>query len=65
MTMNVEQSVELELAVETEVLGENLPPVPICPPQIPNIQTRYRTLAVAMGSQRLTAWALARPIDHL
>jgi hypothetical protein len=41
------------LAGETEVLGENLPPVPLCPPQTPH--------AAAVGSQRLTAWATAWP----
>jgi hypothetical protein len=30
-------------------------PVPICPPQIPHDQTRARTRAAAVGSQRLTA----------
>jgi hypothetical protein len=32
-----------------------------CPPQIPLDQTRDRTRAAAVGSQRLTAWAMARP----
>jgi hypothetical protein len=36
-------------------------PVPLCPPQIPHDQTRARTRAAALGSQRLTAWATARP----
>jgi hypothetical protein len=36
-------------------------PVPLCPPQIPHDLTRARTRAAAVGSQRLTAWALARP----
>jgi hypothetical protein len=31
------------------------------PPQIPLDQTRARTRAAAVGSQRLTAWAMARP----
>jgi hypothetical protein len=35
---------------------------PLCPPQIPLDQTRDRTRAAAVGSQRLTAWAMARPI---
>jgi hypothetical protein len=35
-------------------------PEPHCPPQIPHEQTRARTRAVAVGSQRLTAWAMAR-----
>jgi hypothetical protein len=30
-------------------------PAPLCPPQIPLDQTRARTLAAAVGSQRLTA----------
>jgi hypothetical protein len=32
-------------------------PVPLCPPQIPLDQTRARTRAAAVESQRLTAWA--------
>jgi hypothetical protein len=35
-------------------------PAPLCPPQIPLDQTRARTRAAAVGSQRLTAWAMAR-----
>jgi hypothetical protein len=38
--------------------------VPICPPQIPHDQTQARTGAGAVESQRLTARAMARPIDH-
>jgi hypothetical protein len=34
---------------------------PLCPPQIPHDQTRARTRAAAVRSQRLTAWAMARP----
>jgi hypothetical protein len=34
---------------------------PLCPPQIPLDQPRDRTRAGEMGSQRLTAWAMARP----
>jgi hypothetical protein len=30
-------------------------PAPLCPPQIPLDQTRARTRAAAVGSQRLTA----------
>jgi hypothetical protein len=36
-------------------------PAPLCPPQIPLDQTRDRTQGAAVGSQRLTAWAMARP----
>jgi hypothetical protein len=35
----VEQSDEWELAGETKVFSENLPPVPLCPPQIPHDRT--------------------------
>jgi hypothetical protein len=36
-------------------------PAPLCPPQIPHDQTRARTRAASVGSQRLTARAMARP----
>jgi hypothetical protein len=36
-------------------------PVPFCPPQIPHDLTWDRTRAAAVGNQRLTAWAMARP----
>jgi hypothetical protein len=35
-------------------------PAPLCPPQIPLDQTR----AAAVGSQGLTAWAMARPLSR-
>jgi hypothetical protein len=35
-------------------------PMSLCPPQTPHA-ARTRTRAVAVGSQRLTAWATARP----
>jgi hypothetical protein len=56
----VEQLVEWGLAGETEVLGENLPQRHFVH-KIPHDQTR----AAAMESQRLTAWAMARPLRHL
>jgi hypothetical protein len=34
---------------------------PLCLPQIPHDQTRARTRSAAVGSQWLTAWAMARP----
>jgi hypothetical protein len=37
------------------------PSTPLCPPQIPLDQNRARTRAAAVGSQRLTAWAMAWP----
>jgi hypothetical protein len=36
-------------------------PVPLCPLHIPHDLTWDRTRAAAVGSQRLTAWAMARP----
>jgi hypothetical protein len=39
-------------------------PMPLCPPQIPHA-VRTRTRVAAVGSQRLTAWAMARPITDL
>jgi hypothetical protein len=39
-------------------------PVPLCPPQIPHNLTWDRTRAAAVGSQRLTAWAMAQPLSH-
>jgi hypothetical protein len=36
-------------------------PVPLCVPQTPHA-ARTRTRAAAVGSQRLTAWATARPL---
>jgi hypothetical protein len=35
--------------------------VPLCPPQILHDLTWARTRAAAVGSQRLTAWAMTRP----
>jgi hypothetical protein len=37
-------------------------PVPLCPPNTPHA-ARTRTRAAAVGSQRLTAWATARPMS--
>jgi hypothetical protein len=37
-------------------------PMPLCPPQIPHDLTWARTRATVVGSRRLTAWAMARPI---
>jgi hypothetical protein len=40
-------------------------PAPLCPPQIPFDQTRARTRAAAVGSQRLVPWPMARPYNHI
>jgi hypothetical protein len=37
------------------------PTPPLCPSQIPLDQTLARTRAASVGSQRLTAWAMAQP----
>jgi hypothetical protein len=37
-------------------------PVPLRPPQIPHDLTWDRTSSAAVGSRRLTAWAMARPL---
>jgi hypothetical protein len=39
--------------------------VPLCPPQIPHDLTRARNRAAAVGSQRLTGWAMAWPSRFL
>jgi hypothetical protein len=65
MRVIMEQLMEWRLAGETEVLGENLPQRHFAHHKIPHNQTRARTRAAAVGSQRLTAWAMARPRDRL
>jgi hypothetical protein len=58
----VEKLVELRLAGETEVLGENLPQRNFVHHKSHMTrQTRVWTRAGAVGSQWLTAWAMARP----
>jgi hypothetical protein len=37
-------------------------PASLCPPQIAHDLTRVLTRVAAAGSQRLTAWAMARPL---
>jgi hypothetical protein len=39
-------------------------PVPLCPPQTPHA-ARTRTRAATVGSQRLTAWATAWPLNKM
>jgi hypothetical protein len=64
MRVIVEQLVECELAGETEVLGENLPQRHFVHHKFHMTRPRARTRAAAVRSQRLTAWAMARPL-HL
>jgi hypothetical protein len=59
--MIVEKQMECRLAGETEALGENLPQRHFCPSQNPTWPDWVWTRAAAVGSRRLTAWAMARP----
>jgi hypothetical protein len=48
-----------------ESTWRNPAPVPLCPPQIPHDLTWAGTLAAAVGSRRLTAWAMARLFSEM
>jgi hypothetical protein len=61
MMQIVEQLVEWRLAGETEVLGENVPQCYFVHHKSHMTWPGYEPLAVAVGSRRLTAWAMARP----
>jgi hypothetical protein len=62
MRMIVEQLVEWRLAGETEVLGENLPQRHFVYHKSHMTRPGLQPRAAAVGSQRLTAWAMARPL---
>jgi hypothetical protein len=64
MVMSAEHAVEQELAGETEVLGEKPALLSLCSPQIQHDLTWARSRAAAVGSRRLTAWAMARPFTE-
>jgi hypothetical protein len=61
MMVIVEKLVEWRLAGETEVLGENLPQRHFVHHKSHMTRPLARTRTAAVGSQRLTAWAMARP----
>jgi hypothetical protein len=56
-------SVEWNWQGKIEALGEKPVPVPLFPPQITHGPTRNRTRASALRGRRLTARAMARPLD--
>jgi hypothetical protein len=51
------------IAGETEVLGENLPSATLSHHKSHMPSSGFETRTAAVGSQRLTAWAMARPYD--
>jgi hypothetical protein len=63
MRVIVEQLVEWRLAGETDVLGENLPQRHFVHHKSHMTRPRLETRTAAVGSQRLTAWAMARPAN--
>jgi hypothetical protein len=54
----------MEIGRGNRSTGRKPAPAPLCPPQIPLDHTRAGTRAVAVGSQRPTAWAMARPWEE-
>jgi hypothetical protein len=65
MRVIVEQLVEWRLAVKTEVLGENLSQRHFVHHKSHITRPRLEPGPAAVGSQRLTAWAMARPSVHM
>jgi hypothetical protein len=64
MSMIVEQLVEWRMAGEIEVLGENLPQRHFVHYKSHMTRPGLETRATAVGSQRLTTWAMARPVNR-
>jgi hypothetical protein len=63
MRIIVDQLVEWRLAGETEVLGGNLPRRHSVHHKSRMARPGFEPRAAAVGSQRLTAWAMARPYE--
>jgi hypothetical protein len=59
----VEQLVEWRLAGETEVLGETLPQANFVHHKSHMTRPELEPRTAAVGNQRLTAWAMARPLN--
>jgi hypothetical protein len=57
----MEKQMEWRLAGETEFSEKTCPSATFVHHKIPHDQTRFRNRAPAVGSRRLTAWAMARP----
>jgi hypothetical protein len=64
MRMIVEQLVEWGLTGETEVFGENLPQRHFVHHKSQMTRPGLEPRAAAVGSQRLTAWAMARSLGR-
>jgi hypothetical protein len=58
--MMMEKLVEMMIGRGNWSTRRKSAPVPLCPPQTPHT-ARTQTRAAAVGSQRLSAWATARP----
>jgi hypothetical protein len=56
---------EMKICRGNRSTWEKPTPAPLCPSQIPLGQTRVWSWAAAVGSQPLTAWAVARPNNHI
>jgi hypothetical protein len=65
MRMIVEQLVEWRLSGETEVLGENLPQRHFVHHKSHMTRLGLEPRAATVGRQRLTAWAMARPLTKV
>jgi hypothetical protein len=64
MRVIVEQLVEWRLAGETEVLEENLPQRHFVHQKSHMTRPGLEPRTAAVGSQRLTAWAMAQPLSN-
>jgi hypothetical protein len=54
----------MRIGKENRNIGRKPAPLPLSPPQIPHDLIWLQTWDVMAGNQRLTAWAIARPVAH-